>query len=418
MPAPAPLVCLITPGHLASTPRLIKEADALAGAGYRVHVVAGRHFPPAEPLDEAILRAARWSCTRLDFRPGRTALTRQLGRRLARLLVANLPSASARLAARAHHAQSRHFARVAAGLRADLYLGHCLAGLSAAAIAADTVRTRYGFDAEDFHDAETEAALADRTEAAARRLVQQGHLPGCVHFTASSPLIGRQYENAYGTRPPAIVLNVFPRAHAPAAPVDPGPVSADRPARCYWFSQTVGPGRGLEAAVQVLARLRTPVELQLRGFASADFKTTLQAAATRAGLARPIVFLPPGPPDEMARLAATADLGLSLEESTPLNRALCLTNKIFVYLLAGIPQLLSTTAAQRSLAPDLGPAGWCGELARPEEVAAGLDGFFSSPTRMAEARRTAWELAQRRYCWDIEQQVFLKSIASALVSRS
>ena len=39
-------------------------------------------------------------------------------------------------------------------------------------------------------------------------------------------------------------------------------------------------------------------------------------------------------------------MGLSLEESRPRNRDLCLTNKVFVYLLAGIPQLLSHTAAQ------------------------------------------------------------------------
>ena len=34
-------VCIVSPGHLASNPRVVKEADALHGAGYRVTVIAG-----------------------------------------------------------------------------------------------------------------------------------------------------------------------------------------------------------------------------------------------------------------------------------------------------------------------------------------------------------------------------------------
>src|SRR5690242_7711009 len=57
----SPLICLITPGHLSSTPRLVKEADALVEAGYRVHVVSGLHFAAAERLDRSILDNSNWS---------------------------------------------------------------------------------------------------------------------------------------------------------------------------------------------------------------------------------------------------------------------------------------------------------------------------------------------------------------------
>ena len=58
----------------------------------------------------------------------------------------------------------------------------------------------------------------------------------------------------------------------------------------------------------------------------------------------------------MARLAAQHDVGLASELSTPPNRAISLTNKVFTYLLAGIPVLLSNTPAQRGLAAELGEA--------------------------------------------------------------
>ena len=35
-------LCLVSPGHPASNPRLVKEAAALHGAGYDVTVVCGR----------------------------------------------------------------------------------------------------------------------------------------------------------------------------------------------------------------------------------------------------------------------------------------------------------------------------------------------------------------------------------------
>jgi len=413
MSRPAPLICLITPGHLASTPRLVKEADALLDAGFQVHVVAGRHFAPADPLDADILGSARWLCTRVIYGAGSGALARKLLRGFARRLVVHPRFATVRVAARASHAEALRLSGVAARLPAQLYIGHCLPALPAAALAAQARGAAYGFDAEDFHDTETDAVMNGPAERASAHALQTKLLVGCAHLTAASPLIARQYEEIYSVKP-RTVLNVFPLSQAPASAVDPGPVSEGRPAQVYWFSQTVGPGRGLEAVVAILGRMRTPVELRLRGIPAAGYAAHLQALAVRSGLMRPLRFLEPGPPTEMARLSAGADLGLSAELTLPPNRNLCLTNKIFVYLLAGIPQLLSRTAAQIALAPELGEAAILADLAKTDGVARQLDQFFADPARVASARRTAWNLAAQRYCWDVEKSQFLESVRAVI----
>jgi hypothetical protein len=166
--------------------------------------------------------------------------------------------------------------------------------------------------------------------------------------------------------------------------------------------------------VEILGRMRTPAELHLRGFPAPGYAARLRGLAARAGLARPIRFLPAGAPTEMVRLAAGADLGLSTELAMPPNRNLCLTNKVFVYLLAGIPQLLSNTAAQAKLAPDLGAAAMLADLAWPDEAAQRLDQFFADPARVSAARAAAWDLAARRYCWDVEKSQFLESVLAAV----
>src|SRR5215469_5721617 len=44
-------VCLITPGHLATNPRIVKEADALSDAGYKVTVIAADFLDWAHRAD-------------------------------------------------------------------------------------------------------------------------------------------------------------------------------------------------------------------------------------------------------------------------------------------------------------------------------------------------------------------------------
>ncbi len=406
MSRPAPLVCLITPGHVASTPRLVKNADALAAAGYRVHVIAGRHFPPVDPLDESLLSRAAWTHTRVDARGGPRTLARKLLRRVSRrCLQLNLP-VSVSLAARAHHAEIFHLAQAAARVPAQLYIGHCLAGLPAAALAARARGVPCAFDAEDYHDGEE---ISEPHELRARQIIQAKFLPACSFVTAASPLIAERYRDSYGIHPTTL-LNVFPLAEAPPTPFTPPPISAARPARLYWFSQTIGPGRGLEATIAILGKMRTPVELHLRGFVSDDYAARLRLLASDAKLPTPLQFLPPAAPAEMIPLAATADLGLSTEESQPLNRDLCLTNKIFTYLLAGVPQWLSTTRAQTAFAQALGGAALLGDLAQADNTAHALDEFLADSKKLIQSRETAWRLARARYCWDVEQITLLQLV--------
>ena len=408
-------ICLVTPAHPASNPRLVKEADALHAAGHEVHVVAHRYFPVLDAADAAIYAAAPWARTVVDSTRGLRPFVAKLRRRLARRRLAAGAAPTPALAARAHHAAIPALAAAAARVRADLYIGHCLAGLAAAGLAARRAGARLGFDAEDFHPAETREAETDPVETASIRALEAAWLPRCTHLTAASPLIGAAYAGRHGIRNPVTLLNVFPLAAAPAAPVPPES-AAGGPPLLYWFSQTTGPGRGLEPLVAALGRMRTPCSLRLRGLSAPGFPEALRELARSAGFAGPLTFEPLGPPEAMMSLAAPADLGLSLEQTTPLNRDLCLTNKIFTYLLAGVPVAYTPTAAQLGLAPALGEAALRLDLDRPAEAAAALDAFLGDPARRAAARAEAWRLGRTRYHWEHEIPALLASVETALAA--
>ena len=115
----------------------------------------------------------------------------------------------------------------------------------------------------------------------------------------------------------------------------------------------------------------------------------------------------------MVTLAAEYDLGLSLETDATQSRRLCLTNKIFTYLLAGIPVLMSDTLAQSELAPQLGAAGLLGSLDDPLTMSQALD-RLGDPAVLGESKAVAWRLGRERYNWDYEKKALLASVAAAL----
>jgi glycosyltransferase involved in cell wall biosynthesis len=247
-------------------------------------------------------------------------------------------------------------------------------------------------------------------------IVEQAVLPSCSHMTAAAPLIGKAYAARYGLAEPVTVLNVFPLSMAPPRPRPLRGLEGTPTVRAYWFSQTIGLDRGLQAFIQAMARTQARVTLDIRGSNRWGHGDALLELAHSLGLADRVRVLPMAPPGEMVRLAADYDVGLSLETDVSENRRICLTNKIFTYLLAGVPVVMSDTPAQKLLATDLGAAARLCDLADPPGLAATLDAL-ASPAVLAEASATAWRLGRERYNWEREQDVLLQSVAAAFGRR-
>jgi glycosyltransferase involved in cell wall biosynthesis len=129
-----------------------------------------------------------------------------------------------------------------------------------------------------------------------------------------------------------------------------------------------------------------------------------------------VKLLPMASPLAMVELAGEYDIGLAVETEGSENHRRCLANKIFTYLLAGRPILMSDTPAQQALAGELGEAAAVVSLADPAAIARQLDRWALAPEPLQAAGRTACRLARNRYNWQIEQRIFLASVAKAFDS--
>jgi len=370
-------------------------------------VVATRTLSEVDARDCVLLSAAPWCASRLDFRK------RNVHWRLRRIVqiiyaVSFKRLRIAGLAERGLSPFTTPLIRAATRIPADLYVAHQPAALPAAAIAARRHRGVYAFDAEDFHLGECPAD--DRYDDHRRliRAAEERYLPGCAYITAASPGIADAYVEAYGIERPTVLLNVFPRAEAPTAPTPFGQ-AAPRPS-AYWFSQTIGPDRGIECALRAIALAKTRPHLHLRGSPAAGFLDHLTTIARSIGVTDRLHISSPAAPPKMASLAAMHDVGLSCEPGHSANNKIALGNKLFTYLLAGLPVVLSDIPAHRHIAPHLGIAARLYPADDAAGLARGLDIFFENPTMLAAARTKAFQIGQSRFNWDVEQIKLLKHL--------
>jgi glycosyltransferase involved in cell wall biosynthesis len=407
-PTESPRACIITPGQIGSNPRVVKEAQTLHDAGFRVTVVATRTLDRVEPRDRALMQRIDWPLVRIDLRSRprwRTERAFQIAARRAHSL-----TALAWFVDLGFSAFTRPLMRATADIPAELYIAHYPAALPAAAAAARRHGALYAYDAEDFHLGDLPDNRAYDQERRLIGLIEGRYLPGCAYVTASAPCIADAYVEAFGIRRPQVVLNVFPLCQAPAGPTARG--SADPKPSVYWFSQTIGPDRGLECAVRAIGAARTRPHLYLRGSPVSGFVEELERIAADIGAAGRLHILPPDQPDEMERLAAAYDVGLVAETGQSRNRQICLTNKLFSFLLAGVPPLMSGTPAHQMFASQAGMTDWIYPVDDAKALADLLDVLLSHPDRLTAARAEAWRLGQERYNWERESGFLIDAVTA------
>ena len=412
-------VCVVTAGHLSTCPRMLKAADALAGAGYDVRVVSANHTAWATAADRQVAARRAWAWTAVDYdRTTARAVQLMTGARF-RAAQAMVSAVGPRrvpisIAIRAFSRIHDEIVRAVTAEPADFVYGGTTGALAAVAESAARLRVPYGIDFEDFHSGEHGGPASpgspgiDITNALAGR-IERYAIGGASWATAGSPMIADAYSSTLGVRPIPI-HNTFSIGFPEAFERGEGPL------RLYWFSQTLGPGRGLEDVIRAIGIAGGPVELHLRARSSPSYLETLRARQRELAPALAIVHHDPASPDDMVALAQPYDAGLACEEPLVRNRQLCLTNKIFTYLAAGLPVVLSRTTAQARLLPELGGAAFGYDCGDANGLARVLTLLSSDAGVRQQARCAARAAATRRWHWEHpdDRGALLAAVAGAI----
>lgn len=385
----------------------MKEATALGAAGHDVTVLTVSTTERFERLDRDLIRTLPFQRVTLDHRNrsmGGAGFPPRCTTWLARALLrrARIESAATLGPARALRAHAR-------ALRADLTIVHNEIPLWAArSLVADGRRV-----AADFEDWYSEDLLeGDRRQRPLKllRRAENFALHRAAFVTAPSASMAAALSAAHGGQAPLVVRNVFPLQSNPRTqrPGSEAPM-------LVWFSQTIGPGRGLEFFLSAWNRTTAPSRFLLIGDEQVGFREQLLsrvAPARRAG----ILFRSAVPPTDLPDQLSECDLGLAMEPSTPRNKDLTISNKIFQYLNAGLAVVATDTSGQREV---MRAAPGCGLLIRgsdPEQFAAQLDRLLGHREQLGACQRAARAAAVAEFCWEKESPRLVAAVERALAT--
>lgn len=170
------------------------------------------------------------------------------------------------------------------------------------------------------------------------------------------------------------------------------------------YQGLINRGRGLEPLLHAMARIEV-VDFVMQG--NGPMVGEIRSMASGLGLSERVHYTGSVPPDELTEWASGADLGSVLIENLSLNNYLSAPNKLYQYLMAGIPVIGSDFPEIASVIHECD----CGFVCNPSDVGEVSDALERAVALGVDGRsamgRRARALAETRYNWDAEKAKLL-----------
>jgi glycosyltransferase involved in cell wall biosynthesis len=392
---------------------VVKETNALNEAGYDVTIMTTFALNTLLEEDRTLINLKEIKYIGvINLIPGQASkwsiLKNRIVKRLAEELTArfNIQSKSA-----LGYGFS-HSLRAAKAEKADLYICHEEVSTVLGCKLIDA-GFKVAFDIEDWYShAFSGESGKRRPDKLMAKYEKYALKKGLLCYTTSESLAGGLAEFA-GTKQPRVINNVFPLAERNFT----GPQVKDKAnlqaITIHWYSQTIGPDRGLEIVAAALELVPIPVELHLRGSLSGNYKAEFESVFP-FNKGHKLFFHELVPHMELITRIKEHDIGLASELHVPINRKLTITNKIMQYLLAGIAVIASDTEGQKEVAKRAPAAVFLYEHNSPEQLARQITLLASDPEKLRLAKENAARISEEYFCWDVQKYWLLNWIKTII----
>jgi len=406
-------ICIVTSAPISYNPRALKEADALAAAGYEVRVVAAQHVTWVADWDRKLSEGRRWKLDSVEW-GDRNSSTKRIRfksgvRQRVFVRLATALGFERNIAERAYCRLYDEMLKVSCRETADLFIAHNPQALPIASRAAQVFGADLEFDSEDLHTGEF---TKDEEQSLTYRLLdflERKYLPKCKHITSPSDGISRALADRYGLPLPATIYNVFPLSERDT--IDGHSKDRQGPdLSLYWFSTIIGLNRGIQDIIRAASLLSKPTQIHLRGAVEDDVRRELSALAESCGFKGRLYFHPAVLPDELLSRATEHDVGFAVEQPTCQNKILTVSNKMFFYFLAGIAVAATDTVGQTAIMKSCSDAGFVYPAGNHKALAEKLQLFMDQPELLEKCKQASLQAATDRWNWEMESVRLLELI--------
>jgi glycosyltransferase involved in cell wall biosynthesis len=377
-------VCSVVVSDLAFDARVRKEADSLTAAGYRVIVIGC---------------AYELSTTRRRRENGADLVEVPLGSRSGSISMLGRLRTLLRLWLEVMHTQARS------------YHAHNIHPLPAAWLVSRIRGAKLVYDAHELYGESADpgrlAAVVSRLNGAIERFaVRRGDAVITTNRSRAAVLNER-----HGRRDVVVLENV-PRLVQDVRPLDAG-FPAGKPLLLYQGG-IYAVARGFRETIQALHEL-DDVHFVVLGFGREHDLELIRRWADEEGLEDRVHLFPPRPPRELVRTAACATVGLVPIRLRTTSSLTGDTNKLFEYLMAGIPVAASDLREIRQVvSASRPPVGEFFDVSSPASIAEAVRRILADPEEYQARRREARRLAVERYNWEAQEPRLLRAYRTIL----
>lgn len=251
----------------------------------------------------------------------------------------------------------------------------------------------------DAHELETEANGLTGVRKFLTKQVERALIRQTDHCTFVGLAIEEWYVRQYRLHNTTVLYNCPPRQDVRHTDYfrQRFPIPHDKP--IFLYQGLLAEGRGLRALMEAFDGLAERAALVVMGYGPLADWVSEQAARHEN-----IHYHPAVPPERLLTYTGAADYGLSVIEPTSISYEYCMPNKLFEYVMARKPVLVSPTMEQKRLVEHHG----IGEVATDTSPKAIQQAALRLLERMPGSFDAALDRAREEYCWE-RQETKLKA---------
>lgn len=285
--------------------------------------------------------------------------------------------------------------------KSDIFLSNDLDTLTANFLASRIRKKKLIYDSHELFTEVPELINRQRVQTIWLR-IEKNILPKLKNcYTVSEP-IAEYYYQMYGTKF-SIIRNL---PYLKKEPID-----INKRKNILIYQGALNKGRGLELLISAMQEV-DKCTLKIAG--SGDIESDLQELSNTLGLSNKIEFLGRVPLDDLHQITQTAILGFSLEEDYGLNYRYALPNKIFDYIQAGVPSIVSPLPEMRKIITEYNT----GELFLEDsasELAKQINRMIKSKDLLDKYHKNSINTS-KDLCWENESSKLIDIINTATYS--
>lgn len=390
-------ISILTGQHLVSNPRVWKEANALSSLGHQVTVFTTFYSQINFEADICLLNKTiqyQSSCNLIPsfFRIPLIIYTKGL-KKFANLMFRLFKITSIYQEVFLPKTQLSSIKRS----KSDLFICHQETGLL---LGVELIKMGFNvsFDfedwySEDYQNVNRPVSLLKNVEAYA---LKYGKYVTCPSMSMSSAII-----KAYNTNLDVkVIYNSFPLKQLSNKSEEKILNSL------VWFSQTIGPNRGIEEFLLASQKLFTPINIHFIGKCSTEFKNKMFGLLQ--GSPHTLVIHPLLQHDELIVFLQKFEIGLALETNCSQSRVHTITNKIITYLQLNLNVIASDTIGQLELQADFKESITYVSLNDPIDLVRKLQDAL-----LYKNERNSLTLPYK-YTWEAQQEKILSFVSNSI----